>query len=69
MRSYNKISSYLLMGFYSSLAACKKDKDGNSDQGIMQPTIEKLSRAYAQAGEQLTVYGKNLSQSTPGAAT
>lgn len=64
MRLYNKIGSYFLMGLFLSLTACKKDKDGNSDQGIMQPSIEKLSRTSAQAGEQITVYGKNLSQTT-----
>lgn len=64
MRSYNRTGSYLLMGLFLSLAACKKDKGGNADQGIIQPSIEKLSRTSAQAGEQLTVYGKNLSQST-----
>lgn len=43
-------------------AACKKDAVTGNDKGILQPAVEKLSRDYIQAGEKLTVYGKNLSQ-------
>ena len=43
-------------------AACKKDKVSGVDAAILQPVVEKLSRAYVQAGEKVTVYGRNLSQ-------
>ena len=42
--------------------ACKKEAVPGNDMAILEPVVEKLSRASVQAGEKVTVYGKNLSQ-------
>jgi IPT/TIG domain len=59
----NYIFSRLLFAFaFIFFVACKKGKVTGDGSLIIEPTVEKLSRAYVQSGEQITVYGKNLSQ-------